>query len=186
MPTDCKRHIYTLSPSISPQLAQQNGLHDLESPLRARWVLRVIVLGLLVLFVWAAIGKIDQVTRAQAVLIAADRTQLVQSPDGGVLTELHVKEGQIVKAGQLLATLQKQRAEAAVSDIRSINLAIVSEARSKLSWKFMSQSLKYESAFFLLALGSLGCTSLMSGESLEGVECCRFEVIVMPQQLLKD
>lgn len=83
-----------LSPSMSPQLAQQNGLHDLESPLRARWVLRVIILGLLLLIVWAAVGKIDQVTRAQAVLIAADRTQLVQSPDGGVLTELHVKEGQ--------------------------------------------------------------------------------------------
>jgi adhesin transport system membrane fusion protein len=43
----------------------------------------------------------------------------VQSPDGGVLTDLHVKEGQIVKAGQLLATLQKDRAAAAVSDTRS-------------------------------------------------------------------
>ena len=56
---------------------------------------------------------------AQAVLIAADRTQLVQSPDGGVLTDLHVKEGQTVKAGQLLATLQKERAAAAVSDSRA-------------------------------------------------------------------
>ncbi len=108
--------IERISPQVSPQLAQENGLNDLESPLGARWVLRVIMFGLLVLLVWAAVGKIDQVTRAQAVLIAADRTQLVQSPDGGVLTELHVKEGQTVKAGQLLATLQKDRAAAAVSD----------------------------------------------------------------------
>jgi adhesin transport system membrane fusion protein len=108
-----------ISPQISPQLAQQNDLHDLETPLRARWVLRVIMLGLVVLFIWAAIGQIDQVTRAQAVLIAADRTQLIQSPDGGVLTELHIKEGQVVKAGQLLATLQKDRAAAAVSDSRA-------------------------------------------------------------------
>lgn len=108
-----------VSPKVSPQIALQNGLHDLESPLRARWVLRVIMLGLIILFVWATIGKIDQVTRAQAVLIAANRTQLVQSPDGGVLTELHVKEGQVVKAGQLLVTLQKERAAAAVSDSRA-------------------------------------------------------------------
>lgn len=108
-----------ISPKISPQLAQQNGLHDLDSPLHARWVLRVIMFGLIVLFLWAAVGKIDQVTRAQAVLIAADRTQLIQSPDGGVLTELHVKEGQAVKVGQLLATLQKERAAAAVSDSRA-------------------------------------------------------------------
>jgi membrane fusion protein, adhesin transport system len=108
-----------ISPKTSPHLAQQNGLNDLDSPLRARWVLRVIILGLVLLFIWAAIGRIDQVTRAQAVLIAADRTQLIQSSDGGVLTELHVKEGQIVKAGQLLATLQRERAAAAVSDSRA-------------------------------------------------------------------
>ena len=110
------RLIERLSPQTAPELASQNDLHDLKSPLRARWVLRVIVLGLVARFIWAALGKIDQVTRAQGVVIAADRTQLVQSPDGGVLTELHVKEGQIVKAGQLLATLQKERAAAAVAD----------------------------------------------------------------------
>ena len=105
-----------LSPQISPQLQNQNGLYDLDAPLQARWVLRIIILGLVLLCIWAAIGKIDQVTRTQAVLITADRTQLIQSPDGGVLTELHVKEGQSVKAGQLLVTLQKDRAAAAVSD----------------------------------------------------------------------
>lgn len=108
-----------LSPRTSPQLAQQNALHDLDTPLRARWVLRIIILGLLLLLVWAAIGKIDQVTRAQAVLIPTDRLQLVQSSDGGVLTELYVKEGQVVKAGDILAVLQKERAAAAVADSRA-------------------------------------------------------------------
>lgn len=75
-----------------------------------------MALGLLLLLLWSAVGKIDQVTRAQAQIIAAERTQLVQSSDGGVLTQLHVKEGDVVKAGQLLATLQKERAAAAVSD----------------------------------------------------------------------
>ena len=75
-----------------------------------------MVCGLLLLLIWASVGDIDQVTRAQAQLIAAERTQLIQSPDGGVLTQLHVKEGDEVKAGQLLVTLQKERAAAAVSD----------------------------------------------------------------------
>lgn len=108
-----------LAPQTSPELAMQHQVYALEAPVRARWVLRIIILGLLALLTWAAIGRIDQVTRAQAVLMAADRTQLVQSPEGGVLTLLHVKEGQIVQAGQLLATLQKDRAAAAVSDSRA-------------------------------------------------------------------
>jgi adhesin transport system membrane fusion protein len=104
---------------MNPETPRPQHLHDLEEPQRARWVLRATMLALVLLVVWAALGKIDQVTRAQAVLVAADRTQLVQSPDGGVLTELHVKEGQSVKAGQLLATLQKERAAAAVADSRA-------------------------------------------------------------------
>jgi adhesin transport system membrane fusion protein len=90
-----------------------------DAPQNARWVLRTIIFSLILLVTWAAVGKIDQVTRAQATLIAPNRTQLVQSPDGGVLTALHVKEGEVVKAGQILATLQKERATAAVSDSRA-------------------------------------------------------------------
>ena len=132
-----------ISPQVSPHMAKQNGLHDLESPLRARWVLRVIIFGLVVLFVWAAIGQVDQVTRAQAVLIAADRTQLVQSPDGGVLTELHVKEGQTVQAGQLLATLQKERAAAAVSDSRA-KVAALRITLARLHAEVYGKPLKFD------------------------------------------
>jgi adhesin transport system membrane fusion protein len=89
---------------------------DLAPPVAARWTLRVLVLGLVALVAWAAVGKVDQVTRAQAQVVAPSRTQFVQSADGGVITQLHVKEGDTVHAGQLLATLQKERASAAVSD----------------------------------------------------------------------
>ena len=82
----------------SSEPIRHNNLHDLQAPTRARSVMGVIIVSLIALTVWAAFGKIDQVTRAQAVLMSAERTQLVQTPDGGVLTELHVKEGQHVKA----------------------------------------------------------------------------------------
>ena len=104
------------APTIHPAGQNIAAQHDVAVPVRSRWSLRVMVSGMLLLLLWSAVGKIDQVTRAQAQIIAADRTQLVQSPDGGVLTQLHVKEGDVVKAGQLLVTLQKERAAAAVSD----------------------------------------------------------------------
>lgn len=101
----------------SPQKLMDSP-HDFENPQRARWALRGIMLGLIMLVIWANFGNIDQVTRATAVLVAADRTQLVQSPDGGVLSKLHVTEGQTVKAGDKLATLEKERVSASVADAK--------------------------------------------------------------------
>jgi adhesin transport system membrane fusion protein len=111
-----ERLVDAASPKSAIDPHSPGGMHDLHAPLGARWSLRVMVLGLLLLLLWSSVGKIDQVTRAQAQIIAAERTQLVQTSDGGVITELHVKEGDVVKAGQLLATLQKERAAAAVSE----------------------------------------------------------------------
>lgn len=96
--------------------AGQAFVGDLPSPRRARWSLYGMVIGILLLLGWASVAEIDQVTRAPATIIAAARTQLVQTPESGVVTQIHVQEGDAVKAGQLLVTLQKERAEAAVAD----------------------------------------------------------------------
>ena len=102
--------------AVAPPVAPGGYIGDMDEPKGARTVLWVIMLGLVVLVTWSNFAKVDQVTRAQAQLVVAERTQLIQSADGGIITQLHVKEGASVKEGQLLATLQKERAEAAVSD----------------------------------------------------------------------
>jgi membrane fusion protein, adhesin transport system len=97
----------------------EDWFDEAVDPRSSRWVMRSIVLGLGLMLLWAAFAEIDQVTRAPAQLIAASRTQLVQSVDGGVVTALHVAEGDVVKPGQLLATLEKNRADAAVDDSKA-------------------------------------------------------------------
>ena len=76
---------------ISP-LLNRDSVQLTNAPRLARYSLWVLMVGIVALVVWAYLGRIDQVTRAPAQLIAQGRTQLVQSSDGGVLTLLHVKE----------------------------------------------------------------------------------------------
>lgn len=120
-------------------------MHGLDAPFRARWSLWVMVMGILLLIWWASVGKIDQVTRAQAQIIAQERTQLVQSSEGGVLTQLHVKEGDVVKAGQLLATMKKERAAAAVSD-STAKVAALNITLARLHAEVYGKTLAFEKA----------------------------------------
>jgi adhesin transport system membrane fusion protein len=68
---------------------------------------------------WAAVFEIDQGVRAQGQVIPEERTQVIQAADGGVLQSLLVSEGQRVRKGQLLASLEKERASAAVDEVQS-------------------------------------------------------------------
>lgn len=88
----------------------------LRRPLGARLALMAMMGGIAVLLAWAAWAQIDQVTRASAQIIASERTQVIQTAESGVITRMHVKEGEQVRAGQILVTLEKERAQAAVSD----------------------------------------------------------------------
>ncbi len=94
---------------------------------RSRLSIWIALIGIVTLIVWASFAKIDQVTRAQATVIASARTQEIQASEGGVLTQLAVTEGEEVKAGQLLVVLEEERAKAAVDNSASKTAALTAK-----------------------------------------------------------
>ena len=80
------------------------------------WLLTLVVVAF---GAWAAFFEINQAVRAPGQVIASARTQVLQAADGGVVTELLVKEGQTVQQGQVLAVLEKDRSLAAVDESRA-------------------------------------------------------------------
>ncbi|WP_397590859.1 HlyD family efflux transporter periplasmic adaptor subunit [Sphingorhabdus sp.] len=65
---------------------------------------------------WASLAEIDQVSRASGQVIPSGRIQIVQSTDGGVIEKISVKEGDRVRKGQVLVTLDRVRLAAAVDE----------------------------------------------------------------------
>ena len=84
----------------------------------------LLMLGLVIFLLWAALFEIDQTVRAQGQVIPSSRTQVVQAADGGVLSSILVQEGQIVKAGQTLAVLERDRPNAAFQESRAKQAAL--------------------------------------------------------------
>ncbi len=95
-----------------------------QEPLRAKSLLRLAGLALLLLLVWAAFAPIDEVTRGQARVVPTSQVQIVQSVDGGVVEEILVHEGQIVEAGQLLVRVDPTRFVSNLQESRVGELAL--------------------------------------------------------------
>lgn len=68
---------------------------------------------------WASWAELDQIAHAQGQVIATAKTQTIQAPIDGVVDTLHVKEGQIVKAKEILMSLEKDKGKAAYEDSKS-------------------------------------------------------------------
>ncbi|AWY21285.1 HlyD family type I secretion periplasmic adaptor subunit [Moraxella bovis] len=94
----------------------QKNYQKAKSRSKPSVIIWVALVTIIVLITWASFAKIDQVTRAQATVIASDRTQEIQAADNGILSELLVKEGDDVKKGDLLAILEEERAKAALDN----------------------------------------------------------------------
>lgn len=73
-------------------------------------MLWLVAIAVAALVAFAAAFKIDRAVRAQGQIIPSSRTQVIQAIDGGMLSDLHVKEGDVVKSGQVLAELEPDRA----------------------------------------------------------------------------
>jgi adhesin transport system membrane fusion protein len=92
-------------------------------------ITNTVFLLLLVFLGWAAFFELDQSVRAQGKLIPAEHTQIIQVADGGVLSRVLVQEGDSVVAGQPLAELEKERANASFTESRakqaSLEIALI-------------------------------------------------------------
>ena len=80
-----------------------------QRPLRTRTLLYVFSAILVVLLFWSALARLDEVTRGNGKVIPSRQIQIIQSLDGGEVSEILVREGDIVERDQLLVKLDKTR-----------------------------------------------------------------------------
>jgi membrane fusion protein, adhesin transport system len=73
------------------------------------WIIAVFFLAL---FAWAYQAEIDTVARAQGKVIPSAKLQIVQNLEGGIVQDIHIKQGQTIEKGQQLVTLNALQYEA--------------------------------------------------------------------------
>lgn len=99
-----------------------------QEPLRARALLYVMALVLLLLLVWAAFASVDEVAQGEGRVIPSRQLQVIQSFDGGVVDEILVHEGQVVEAGDLLLRIDPTRFISSFRESRAQYLSLQAKA----------------------------------------------------------
>lgn len=87
-----------------------------QSPRGGRLILWSIALFILCFLGWTSIAQIDEVTRGEGKVIPSQQVQVLQSLEGGIVSEIRVREGDIVDKGQLLIKLDETQLAAALRE----------------------------------------------------------------------
>ena len=103
-----------------------------QKPLKARKLLYSILVIMIVVIAWGYFAKVDEVTRGEAKVIPSRQVQVIQSLDGGIVSEILVKEGDLVKIGMPLIKIDETRAIASLRENKGQFLALLAkQARLK-------------------------------------------------------
>ena len=80
------------------------------------WVIILFFIFLVVFVIWAYNSPVEEVTRGNGNIIPSSREQVIQSLDPGIVTEIMVKEGDMVEKDQILMKLDDTRSSAVLRE----------------------------------------------------------------------
>ncbi|MGB6329897.1 MAG: HlyD family type I secretion periplasmic adaptor subunit [Halarcobacter sp.] len=89
---------------------------------------------------WSALAEVDELARGNGKVIPTDKIQRIQSLDGGIISEIFIKEGQIIKKGSSLMKIDTTRFQATLEESKQEYLSLLAvktrlEVESKIDVK---------------------------------------------------
>ncbi|WP_299179182.1 HlyD family type I secretion periplasmic adaptor subunit [uncultured Neptuniibacter sp.] len=88
--------------SVSEAMAEQ-------SPKGASGLLWMMVLFVVIAIVWASWAELDEITRGDGEIIPSSQLQVIETLEGGAVSEILVHEGDLVEKGQVLLRIDDVR-----------------------------------------------------------------------------
>ncbi|KJH71674.1 HlyD family efflux transporter periplasmic adaptor subunit [Aliterella atlantica] len=98
-----------------------------QSPLWSRWILWLLMGVTTAAVVWASVAKIEEAIPATGKLEPTGTVKEVQAPVSGVVKAIHVSDGQIVRKGQTLVSLDSTAAKSQKASLQKIRTSLTQE-----------------------------------------------------------
>lgn len=89
-----------------------------EVSIKSRILLYLIVLMILLFIFWAWFAELDEITRGAGKIVPSSKVQVVQHLEGGIVTEILVRQGDSVEAGQPLLRIDNKISQSNLGESR--------------------------------------------------------------------
>ncbi len=132
-----------------------------KTPNASNKLIWLVVIGIGWLIYWASIAQIDERTRGSGKVIPSQQLQVVQNLEGGVVSEILVKEGNYVKKGQILLKINDtnfassfKESKLRYVELRAKSLRLEAEANNKKftipknAGKALKKQINYEKSLY--------------------------------------
>jgi len=171
-----------------------NSIVDFETSWNHRIVTWPIMIFTVVFLVWASLSEVDESVHGQGNVVPSGQTKIIQHLEGGIIQEIYIKEGEVVKKDQSLFKLSqafflsdKQEKEIELSSLYAEEARLQAEIDEKESVTF-DKSYKDEIPHIIkneLSVFEVNRRSFNEELSIlkEGVSKKEFEIIEMTNKL---
>jgi membrane fusion protein, adhesin transport system len=132
-----------------------------KSPRKTRYFLWLILIAFAWIILWASRAELDEITRGEGKVIPFHQLQKIQNLEGGIVSEILVHDGDIVKKGQILLKIQNTTSRSSyeegklkLQELRAKFFRLQAEANGKnfsydkKDLKEVKSQLEYEKSLF--------------------------------------
>ncbi len=124
------------------------GFSNARSSKRANYAFYIIILFVICVVAWAGVSEIDEIARGDGKVIPSSKIQKVQNLDGGIISDIFVKEGESVKKGTILMKIDSTRYQASLEGNKQEYISLLAvkvrlEAEVKINPKRSIPKLKF-------------------------------------------
>ncbi len=109
-----------------------------KTPSKISMVLKIWLLTIVILILWASFAEIDEITRGDGKVIPYGNNQIIQNLEGGIVEAILVKEGQMVEKGQVILKINNAKSvsssrtnEMKFQELQAKRLRLYAEANQK-------------------------------------------------------
>lgn len=119
--------------------------HNILDDKPSRRMIWLVALAVFALLGWASVAVVDKIVRGPGEVVPTKNVQVIQNLEGGIVSEILVREGEVVSSGQPLAHLDSTMFEGSFQELEG-------EIRKyKIQFERLTQELEFAETFVLPA-----------------------------------